>query len=445
VKPAERGVLVAATVAVAAVLRVAYAATARVQQPLRADAGEYARYAQNLLEHGVYSLGSGEPPPPDSFRSPGYPAFLAVCRWFGGDADWVDVALHTQALLGVATVAIAFFLARTFVPFAGALAAALLTALSPHLVVAGGYVLTETLTTFLFTLGLWLLVRACQGRAAAGGIGSAGLVLGLCVLCNEALLLVPLALLLPLRGAIGWRRTLAFAAATLLPFAAWTARNASQPLVRRGSERAIASISHGSYPGMVFRDPRLRGFPYREDPEQPAFGSSWQRLGDVLGERIAADPLRYASWYLLEKPVWLWGWDVVQGRDVYVYEVVDSPYERHAAAAATHTLMRSAHLPIMLLAACTALAAALRRRPAGEGRAAAPRLLGTAAIAGTIAYLPVIPDPRYLQPLRPALFVLAAAGATALVLAWRRRAGSASAAAPATAASAECGAGLPDE
>jgi hypothetical protein len=30
-----------------------------------------------------------------------------------------------------------------------------------------------------------------------------------------------------------------------------------------------------------------------------------------------------------------------------------------------------------------------------------------------LAYVPVIPDPRYLQPLRPILFVLAAAGGVA--------------------------------
>jgi peptidoglycan/LPS O-acetylase OafA/YrhL len=84
----------------------------------------------------------------------------------------------------------------------------------------------------------------------------------------------------------------------------------------------------------------------------------------------------------------------------------------------THMLMHALHLPVMLLAALGALGAAWwhRRTVAWQLQA-----LGLLAIAGTLAYLPVIPDPRYLQPFRPLLFVLAAAGAVGLVAAWRRR------------------------
>ncbi|MEO6595211.1 MAG: hypothetical protein ABIP94_10710 [Planctomycetota bacterium] len=57
----------------------------------------------------------------------------------------------------------------------------------------------------------------------------------------------------------------------------------------------------------VFADPSLYGYPYREDPEQPAFGSSWGRLREVLSARVAADPARYVYWYAIQKPVGLWG------------------------------------------------------------------------------------------------------------------------------------------
>lgn len=213
----------------------------------------------------------------------------------------------------------------------------------------------------------------------------------------------------------------------LAPFAAWTVRNQSSTLARHGSERVIASISHGSYPGMVFRDPRWFGYPYREDPAQPAFGSSWQELGRVLGERAAAAPLRYAAWYLVQKPVWLWSWPLVQGQDVVVYEVANSPYERQAVMAASHTLMRLLHAPLMGIAAlCAVVVLWRRRRVAWQVQAIAACVVG-----GTLAYLPVIPDPRYLQPVRPLLFVLAAMGlAVAAAFATRRLRARAAAADP---------------
>lgn len=78
VRNAERGVLVGIVVAVGLALRLGFVLEAVVQHPLRADAGQYALYAKNLCEHGVFSLATTSPPAPDSFRSPGYPAVLAV-------------------------------------------------------------------------------------------------------------------------------------------------------------------------------------------------------------------------------------------------------------------------------------------------------------------------------------------------------------------------------
>ena len=150
--------------------------------------------------------------------------------------------------------------------------------------------------------------------------------------------------------------------------------------------------------------------------DRPAFGSSWSDLFEVLGPRVAAEPLRYLKWYALDKPVWLWSWPLVQGTDVYVYPVGNSPYERQPVMAMTHTAMRWLHVPVMLLAFAGALLSVWRRRhePSWCGPA-----LGLVAVFGTLAYLPVIPDPRYLQPVRPVLFVLAGA-AGSLVFGWMR-------------------------
>lgn len=411
-RTAERGVLVGIVVGIAAALRIGFVATAQVQIPLRADAGQYAQYAKNLCEHGVYSLATNDPPAPDSFRSPGYPLVLALCRWLGGDGGWQTLAIGLQVALGALTTLLVYRIARQLVGFAPSLAAACLCACSPHLVVSTAYLLTECVTTFVVVAAFWLLsgARTPQRRLWAA------LAVGAAVLCNETLLFLPLVLAWA-TWREGRRQALAFASVALVPFLAWTVRNQVQTLARTGGERVTASISHGSYPGMVFHDPRWFGYPYREDPAQPAFGASWSGLAEVLGPRVAAEPVRYAVWYLLEKPVWLWSWPLVQGRDVLVYDVANSPYERQAVMQASHGLMRALHAPIMIAAAAGALVALwFRRRSAWQLHA-----LAAMALFGTLAYLPVIPDPRYLQPFRPLLFVLAAVSVAAAVARVARR------------------------
>ncbi len=403
-RKSERGVLVGIVLAIALAVRIGFVATATVQNPLRADAGQYAQYAKNLVEHGVFSLANGAAPAPDSFRSPGYALVLAGCRLLGGDTGWQGLAIALQVALGTLTVLLVYRLARSLTGFGPALLAAGLCALSPHLVVACGYVLTECVTAFFVACGLWLWLPAATRRRELAGAAC----LGFAVACNEALLGLPIAVAWAAWRAQG-RRVLLPLAVALLPFVAWTVRGQCQTLAKTGGERVVASISHGSYPGMVFRDPRYFGFPYREDPAQPAFGASWANLGGVLRERVAAEPLRYAAWYLLDKPAWLWSWPLVQGRDVCVYEVANSPYERQPVMQASHTLMRLLHPPIMLVAALAAVGALVwRRRVAWQWMA-----LGAVVAMATLAYLPVIPDPRYLQPVRPLCFVLAALGLAA--------------------------------
>ena len=399
----ERGVVVGIVVAAALALRCGFVWTASIVHP--PDAGQYAQYAVNLVTHGVYSYATTVPPPPDSFRSPGYPLFLAACRWVVGEHGWVSWAIAVQVVLGSLTVLCSYRLARAFLPFAPSVAAAVLCAASPHLVVASAYVLTECVTAFAVTAGLWLatdLRPRWRFAAAASALGAA-------VLCNEALVVLPIAVAWALRG-MGTARAVLFALLALAPFAVWTLRNQAQTLAHTGGERVVASISHGSYPGMVFRDPRMFGQPYREDPEQPAFGSSWPRLREVLGRRVAERPVRYGVWYAVEKPVWLWGWNFVQGHDVLPYPASNSPYENHPVIAATRWLMWTCHLPVMVLAAAMALVASRNRR-----RQLLPivQALGLVVVLGTLVYVPVIPDPRYLQPVRAVVFVLAAAGAAA--------------------------------
>lgn len=411
-KRSERAVLVVLVTAVALAIRIGFVATSAVDRPLRADAGQYARYAHNLVEHGTYSLADEVPPPPDAFRSPGYPAFVALARLAGG-AHWYDVVRWLQVALGALLVPLTYWLARAALPSGPALLAAVCVALSPHLVAATGYVLGEALLAPVLTAAFWLLARAC--RAPGGGAAlAAGAAFGCAALVNEALAPLPVLLALLARRRLGAARSALLLLAALLPVGAWTARNQCTDLVRTGGERVLTSLSHGSYPELFFATEEHRGFPYEEDPEQPEFGSSWGRFAEVMAARVAERPGRYVSWYLLEKPLWLWRWDLVQGQGFYVYPVAGSILDEQPVLAALCAAMRLLHAPFVGLALLGA-GLALWRGRRGGGDQALLRLPVLALLWCTAVYALFLPDPRYLVPLRPLQAVLAAAGLAALL------------------------------
>lgn len=415
-KPAERAVLLGLLTALALGLRLWFVTTGRVDGPLRADAGQYAQCAANLLAHGTFSVSTAVPPPPDSLRSPGYPLFLAGVRAVAAD-DWLPWALRLQALLSAALVPLTFWLARRTLPFAAAFAAATAVALSPHLIAATGVALTEALTAVTLTAACWLLARAATPNPhAVRRAAVAGAAFGATALLNEGLAPLPWLLALLLRRDLGGRAALTLALAAAAPIGAWQLRNATTELADTAGHRAIATLSHGSYPDLFFATEQHRNYPYREDPEQPAISASWSRLGDVLAGRVAAAPWRYARWYLLDKPRWLWRWDLVQGNgDVHVYPVRDSILREQPVVAALTATQRWLHPVFVLLSLCGLW---LYARRGGAG-ATAPglRAAATALLFATALYSLFLPDPRYLVPLRPLQAALAAAAATAV---WRR-------------------------
>lgn len=415
----EHRVLLGIVIAIALLIRIGYVAKTYIKDPLRTDAGQYARYAHNIAHHGVHSMDEQSPPRPDSFRSPGYPLFLAAAMAVGGEDRWYDVARWTQVGLGAAMVPLTFALAALFLPFWAALAAAALVALSPHLVTSTGYILTETLFGTTTLLGLLLFCRGVMGGRRAP-LAAAGLVFGFGFLINEASLFLPVLLLV----ALALRRAGGPTASTpWLPFVlvfctvagGWLYRN--HTAVPEGAPtsqaRALATLSHGTYPGWVHRDPDYRHSAYMEDPEQPGFGTSWERFGAVLWQRFTERPGRYLAWYLLEKPYYLWSWSILQGQgDVYVFPVGNSLYETIAAAEATRLLMWVLHPAVLVLAAIGVLCCLIGRR---RLTSPVPLLLAATAAYFTVVYSVFAPWPRYSVPLRPELYLLATWSVAALL------------------------------
>ena len=266
---------------------------------LEQDPDAYREIAENLLRHGEFALGKGEPEGgdktyrPTAYRPPLYPVVLSNLP--ASDRQHVSLAkigvLHV--LLGVATVWLTWLTARRMCGvgsahldqqvvgiahptiLAGPLLAGLIVACDPILLNQQTLVMTETLAAFLAILSLWCLARFDAARswfnaALAGGA------IGLAALCRPTFLpwlgMVGIAMLI-VRGRcaergtrnaerrnvsswfddFGWRAAslagLAIAAAAII--SPWAIRN------YRVFGKPIVTTTHGGYTLRLGNNPQF--------------------------------------------------------------------------------------------------------------------------------------------------------------------------------------------
>jgi 4-amino-4-deoxy-L-arabinose transferase-like glycosyltransferase len=184
------------------------------------DSSWYLAVARNIAFHHVFSSSAnGSALVSTAYRPPLYPAFIASL-WLGDSAP-VLATLLVQAVLGATTVSFIYLIAREGFDRRVAVLAAAGMVLAPMTGRFTAVILSETLFTFLLTLGVFLWSR---NRYALTGF-----VFGLATLARITLLpflgLLPLLTLLP-----AWRpQRRAYATIVLLSIAVasiWIARNA---------------------------------------------------------------------------------------------------------------------------------------------------------------------------------------------------------------------------
>ena len=196
-------------------------------QPLHDDENAYHRLAVNLVTSGEFAFVAGSP---TSMRPPLYPTIVAgVYSVFGVEGQ--DAVRVLQAILGLLTVVVVYFLGREmFTPRVGLWAAGI-CCFYPSLVASNNLLLTETL--FAFFLSLFCLVTfRSWNRNSASGMAVAGVVLGLAALTRSVMWLFPPVLALFVLFAmreLSWRRRalLAFVPAVTfaLTISPWAVRN----------------------------------------------------------------------------------------------------------------------------------------------------------------------------------------------------------------------------
>lgn len=387
---------------------------------MTADAGEYFRYGYNLRNHHTYSMAGSSslnpraPIPPDAVRTPGYPLLLSLFEKAPLD-DWVlPHILLFQAFLSALTVVLVFCFSRIFLPAGWAVAASLLTAISPHLIAGNSYILTETFFGFLLML-FALLVSLPTEKRSIWLDGTAGLILGFASLVRPGLQYFPVAMAPLFIEANKWKKGIR----TLFPvilgffivFSPWIIRNIVVLGKASDSGLMINFLHHGMYPNFTFEGkPESYGYPYRFDPRSKEIAASVGSVLKEIGRRFYEEPLRHLKWYLIGKPVALWSWNTVQGiGDVFIYRILDTPYVHNPLFILTHTLMYFLHWPLVCLGL---MASVLVWVPGVSKRLARERLLAARVGSLVLLYFTAIhmigaPFPRYSFPLLPVLFTMA--------------------------------------
>ncbi|MEO7312832.1 MAG: glycosyltransferase family 39 protein [Chitinophagaceae bacterium] len=151
---------------------------------LQADAVGYHLLALKILNE--FSFGG------DSFRTPGYPFFIAVVYFFFGVKPYA--VLVVQIFVNLFSIVLVYHTARRMFSKAAGMVAAVLFAFEPHNLMYIFSLWSETLFVGFTCLTVFLIVRAVQDRSSRQLI-LAGMVLALTILIRPVLEFYPLAII----------------------------------------------------------------------------------------------------------------------------------------------------------------------------------------------------------------------------------------------------------
>jgi hypothetical protein len=387
------------------------------------DARDYFMYAFNLrhkqtYSRDTYSLSDLQAPvTPDALRAPGYPLFLSLFVDGPPNNGMIANIVFAQMLLSCFILVPAFCLYRCFLSDFWAAAALLLTALSPHLIVANSYLLTETLFCFILIYAAWLVslffIRPSLTRAVISGLA-----LGAAILIKPGLQYFPLVLAVVVVVHCGRRKGIHLAAAMLIGcltiLSPWFLRNLNLNDSISDDTLKINFLHHGMYPEFKYNGlDNTHGFPYRYDPRSDEISQNTDTVLNEIVRRFRHEPGQHSKWYFIRKPAVFWSWNVIQGfGDVFIYPIYQTPYQSHFFFRWTLRLMRCFHWLLVLLCAAGSLMVWLPRFKYiyPDESLCVARFVSALLLYFTAIHIIGAPFPRYSIPLRPFLYGMAIFG-----------------------------------
>jgi hypothetical protein len=416
--PGLKLILVVIVIMAGTSLRYFYNSGTLVDHPIRGDARNYVIYSNNLLEHATFSKETGtNSPSPDSYWAPGYPFFLASVVTLSEllNTDIYATIINSQLILGALALLFTFLLANIFLPGLWPILPTLLVALSPHLVSTAQYILTETLTGLLLLIALYFCAAGLKNSQPLKAL-LAGLFFALGYMTNPvtsltAPLLAALICIKTFRGAQEKKQqSRKFAALMVAPLiiavSLWSIRGAINvpPDAPSSSSRLMTNLVQGMDPD--FHESRRSDRTNANNAikmKVAATENSYRGFIKILGSELMANPANILVWYLVEKPILLWDWNIRVGMgDIYIYPVFYSLYQTSGTALITYSLMKSLHFWIFGCAVLSILF--IIRNDRQDSLITAAIYLAKPSISAI--YVISQAEPRYSIPLRPEMYIL---------------------------------------
>ena len=385
-----------------------------VRRPIQSDAADYFFYAYNLRFYQAYSRqinlakDSNDTPVPDAIRSPGYPIALSFLIDAPPDRKLIKKIQLAQMLVSTLTLAFAFIFFRSYLTLPSSGIAAMLVAISPHLIMFNSYILSETAFAFILVLLGFLTTRYINHPTPWFSV-VLGAIMGIGVLTRPSLqffpLVVALMVLIHFGRKEGLKRSVLILLGFILMLSPWLIRNAFTIGKLSDNSLMINFLHHGMYPDFKYRQESVSyGRPYHYDPKTEEISANVYSVLTEIKERFRTDPLKHLKWYVLKKPVVFWSWDTVQGHgDMYVYFVSQTPYTENKIFQWTHKIMKWLHGPLVVFSLLGSLLVWVLPRLTALSRNAIFIARVVAALLFYYTFLHMIgaPFPRYSVPLRP--------------------------------------------
>ena len=238
-----------------------------------------------------------------------------------------------QSILGSLSVLLTIFVARFWLSRAVSLAAGLIIALWPHLIVFSSTMLSETLFATMLLAAIALLCQADRSRKLSVMIG-AGVLFGGAQMVNPIVAALPVVLCVVLVRRHDLRAALVFFLSFAIAPFAWSVRSATLDGNQKGALfRVEQNFVQGSWPqflialGSRFDNPISAQIVEAEAAEESLFVENPIAGSHSIAERMSLDPGYYARWYLATKPFLLWDWAIRVGwGDIYFLETTHSPF-----------------------------------------------------------------------------------------------------------------------
>ena len=257
------------------------------------DAVEFVTIAQNLKDHGVFSLSEQAPFKPNDFRTPGMPVFLLLT---GGAHGVYWPAVIIQIITSMALILMVYFFATRYFNQKIALVASALVALEPNMWYWPTQLIGESLFTALLFGAIMSFIRFVEIKHAGYVVGYA-LLLAIATYIRQVS--YPLIFLIPLIGlfCISKQRVKSMAIAVILPLivlSPWFYRNQQQfDQFTFGSSFAVRG-SVGKYVEAYtlkkFNQTPIEVYPELQNIEGDAAASAM--MGVAL-KSVAKDPIAY--------------------------------------------------------------------------------------------------------------------------------------------------------